>query len=230
LLHDEAQSELHVTESELAYRHQIGVPPFRAPGAAIEFGFVAFLQLAARMTGARVVPLRARLRHAAPSDPTRHYAWFGPQLQFSASEDELVLARRDLERKALATDATLSRIVEAHADAALARLPSPGDLRARVRVQIHALLADGTPTIETLSRRLGTSRRSLQRHLEALGTSFAAELDGARHELALRYLADTRVSAQETAFLLGFSDVTAFSRAFQRWTGQTPQKFRRRTG
>jgi len=228
LLHDEAQSTLHVTEHEAVYRHQIGAPPFRAPASAIEFGFVAFLQLAARMTGARVLPIRTRLKHAAPSDTARHRAWFGPNLEFSASVDELVLAKTDLERRALATDVTLSRIVEAHADAALARLPSPDDVRARVRVQIHQLLADGAPTIETVCTRLGVSRRTLQRHLEALGTSFAAELDDARHELALRYLADAHVSAQETAFLLGFSDVSAFSRAFQRWTGQTLQKFRRR--
>jgi AraC-like DNA-binding protein len=230
LLHDEAQSALELTEREAVYRHQIGAPPFRAPAPAIEFGFVAFLQLAARMTGARLLPKRVRLKHAAPRDPARHYAWFGPQLEFSAREDELVLARDDLERKALVTDATLSRIVQAHADAALARLPTTCDLRARVRAQIRELLADGTPTMATLCARLGLSRRTLQRHLEALGTSFAAELDDTRRELALDYLADARVSVQDTAFSLGFSDVTAFCRAFQRWTGQTPHKFRRRAG
>jgi AraC-like DNA-binding protein len=72
--------------------------------------------------------------------------------------------------------------------------------------------------------------RTLRRRLEALGTSFAAELDGARHEHSLCYLADERVSVQDPAFLLGFSDVTAFCRAFQRWTGHTPHKFRRRAG
>ncbi len=230
LLHDEAQSELVLNESEAVYRHQIGAPPFRAPAAAIEFGFVAFLQLAARMTGARLAPLRVRLKHEAPRDAARHRAWFGPGLEFSAHVDELVLAASDLERKALGTDPALSRIVEAHADAALARLPAASDLRARVRALIFELLTDGTPTIEGVCTRLALSRRTLQRQLEALGTSFAAELDGARHELALRYLADARVSAQETAFLLGFSDVTAFHRAFQRWTGQTPQKFRKRAG
>lgn len=180
------------------------------------------------MTGARVRPLRVRLKHAAPRDTARHREWFGPRLEFSASEDELVLARADLDRTALAPDPTLSRIVQAHADAALARLPDRGDLRARVRALILELLAEGTPTIETLTARLGFSRRTLQRHLEGLGTTFAKELDGARHALALGYLAD-RVSVQDTAFLLGFSDVSAFHRAFQRWTGQTPQKWRAAT-
>jgi AraC-like DNA-binding protein len=226
LLHDEAQSELRVSPSEASYRHQIGPPPFRAPAAAIEFGFVSFLQLARRMTGTPIVPKRMRLRHAAPRDTSRHASWFGSELVFSAPDDELVLDRADLDRAVLGADPTLSRIVEAHAAAALARLPERSELRARVRAQIHELLRDGTPSIEALCARLNLSRRTLQRHLAVAGTSFAEELDRSRHELALRYLADARISLQETAFLLGFSDVSAFHRAFQRWTGQAPGSFR----
>ena len=230
LLHDEAQSELRVSGSEASYRHQIGPPPFRAPAAAIEFGFVSFLQLARRMTGATVVPQRMRLRHAAPRDTTRHREWFGSQLEFSASDDELVLDRADLDRHVLGADPTLSRIVEAHAAAALARLPERSELRARVRAHIHELLRDGAPSVDAVCERLKLPRRTLQRHLAAAGTSFAEELDGSRHELSLRYLADPRISLQETAFLLGFSDVSAFHRAFQRWTGQTPASFRGKLG
>jgi AraC-like DNA-binding protein len=226
LLHDEAESELRVSANEASYRHQIGAPPFRAPAAAIEFGFITFLQLARRMTGVTVVPSRMRLRHAAPRDASRHRAWFGPALEFSASEDELVLDRADLDRKVLDADPALAKILEAHAMAALARLPESSELRARVRAQIHELLRGGTPSLEAVCERLKLSRRTLQRHLSSGGTSFAEELDGARHALALRYLSDPRISLQEAAFLLGFSDVTAFHRAFQRWTGQTPSRFR----
>jgi AraC-like DNA-binding protein len=226
LLHDEAQSELRLSPTEAVYRHQVGAPPFRAPTAALEFGFVSFLQLARRMTGVAIVPKRVRLAHAAPRDRTRHRAWFGPDLEFSATDDELVLDRADLDRAVLGADPMLSRIVEAHATAALARLPERSELRARVRAQIHDLLRDGTPSVEALCQRLRLSRRTLQRHLGAAGTSFAEELDRSRHELSLRYLADARISLQEAAFLLGFADATAFHRAFQRWTGQTPTSFR----
>lgn len=230
LLHDEAQSELITNDAETAYRHQIGRPPFRAPSAAIEFGFLSFLQLARRLTGAAIVPRRLLLRHAAPRDVIRHQACFGPGLVFSADADELVLDRASLELPVRGSDPTLARIVEGHAEAALARLPASNALGARVRAQINELLVGGTPSVEAVSERLRLSRRTLQRQLSAAGTSFAEELDHARHALSLRYLADARISLQETAFLLGFSEASAFHRAFVRWTGQTPANFRRKTG
>jgi AraC-like DNA-binding protein len=71
------------------------------------------------------------------------------------------------------------------------------------------------------------SARTLDRRLRAEGTSFRAVLDGFRHELAERLLRDRRVSLGEAAFLLGFSDPSAFHRSFKRWTGRTPHAFRR---
>jgi len=230
LLHDDARSQLFASRDEARYRHQIGEPPFRAPSAALEFGFLAFLQLARRLTGQPVVPRRMLFRHAAPRDTTRHRAWFGEGLTFSADVDELVLARSTLDLAVLGADPTLARIVEAHAEAALSRLPSTSDVAARVRAQINELLASGTPSIESVCLRLRLSRRTLQRQLSAAGTSFAAELDQARHQLSLRYLADPRISLQEAAFLLGFSEASAFHRAFVRWTGQTPRSFRGQAG
>jgi AraC-like DNA-binding protein len=90
-------------------------------------------------------------------------------------------------------------------------------------------LRQGTPSVESVCQRLRVSRRTLQRQLSAVGSSFVLELDSARHQLALRYLADPRVSLQETAFLLGFSEASSFHRAFLRWTGETPNGWRRRT-
>lgn len=230
LLHDEAQSELLTSDTEVAYRHQIGKPPFRAPSAAIEFGFLTFLQLAGRLTGSALVPRRVLLRHAGPGNVTRHRALFGPGVVFSADADELVLDRGSLALPVLGSDPTLARIVEGHVQAALGRLPTSNALGARVRAQIHALLEAGTPSVELVSERLHLSRRTLQRQLSAAGTSFAKELDATRHELALRYLSDPRISLQEAAFLLGFSEPSAFHRAFSRWTGRTPASFRREKG
>ncbi len=150
LLHDAAESELCVGPQEASYRHQIGAPPFRAPTAAIEFGFVSFLQLARRMTGVAIVPKRMRLRHAAPRDTSRHREWFGPELHFSAAEDELVLARADLDLEVVSADPVLAKIVEAHAAAALLRLPQQQELRSLVRARIHELLPSGTPSVEAV--------------------------------------------------------------------------------
>jgi AraC-like DNA-binding protein len=74
------------------------------------------------------------------------------------------------------------------------------------------------------------SVRSLGRGLAAEGTSYRELLDQLRRETAARHLADDRVAIAEVAFLLGFADLSAFYRAFKRWTGRTPAEFRRDPG
>jgi AraC-like DNA-binding protein len=73
------------------------------------------------------------------------------------------------------------------------------------------------------------SVRTLNRALAAEGTSYRAVLKQMRGEMASRHLANPRMPLGEIAFLLGFSDVTAFHRAFRRWTGQTPAQWRERS-
>src|SRR6266849_6551672 len=79
-----------------------------------------------------------------------------------------------------------------------------------------------------LARRLATTPRTLQRRLARAGTSFDALRDDARKQAAELYLADTTLTITEVAYLLGYSEPTAFHRAFKRWRGTTPQAFRLR--
>jgi AraC-like DNA-binding protein len=71
------------------------------------------------------------------------------------------------------------------------------------------------------------SRQTLFRQLKAEGTTFEAVLDEMRHRLALQYLRGKKVSVNEAAYLVGFSEPAAFSRAFKRWTGISPRETRR---
>ena len=82
------------------------------------------------------------------------------------------------------------------------------------------------PSIEALAHNLAISIRHLQRELQAKGTSYQQLLDATRKELALRYLKKPNVTVHDVAFLLGFSEPSAFHRAFKRWTGQTPRTYR----
>jgi AraC-like DNA-binding protein len=107
----------------------------------------------------------------------------------------------------------------------LARFPDQHGLDARLRQAICDELRLGQLSLETVAKRLGTPPRTLQRRLRQEGTSFAEMADRLRRDLAERYLRDRRLSVAETAFLVGFSDVSAFHRAFVRWTGKTPRTF-----
>ena len=82
--------------------------------------------------------------------------------------------------------------------------------------------------IDAVARRLATTPRTLQRRLARARTSFEALCDDARKEAAQTYLADTTLTIAEVTYLLGYSEPTAFHRAFRRWHGTTPQAFRAR--
>jgi AraC-like DNA-binding protein len=225
LLHDQARSELIYGEREAVYRHQVGALPERAPRHAIEFGFATFARFAQRATGKPLLPSRVRFQHSAPRDLSQHRAVFGPHLEFERDTDELAYELPALELPLLTADASLQEVVESHARSLLAHFPDQHGLDARLRAAICAELRLGTLSLDSVARRLGTPPRTLQRRLRTEGTSFAAMVDSLRRDLAERYLRDRRLSIQEAAFLLGFSDVSAFHRAFVRWTGLTPRRF-----
>jgi AraC-like DNA-binding protein len=82
--------------------------------------------------------------------------------------------------------------------------------------------------VETIAARLGISRQTLFRKLKAEGATYEKVLDELRHQLAVDYLSGKKVSVKQTAYLVGFSDAAAFSRAFKRWTGTGPREMRAR--
>jgi AraC-like DNA-binding protein len=87
-------------------------------------------------------------------------------------------------------------------------------------------LREGEPGISSVAEALATSERSLQRRLQAEGSSFRDVVDEARHKLALPYLGDPNLSLTDVAYLLGYSEGAAFTRAFKRWTGLAPSMAR----
>jgi AraC-like DNA-binding protein len=88
------------------------------------------------------------------------------------------------------------------------------------------VLHKGEVGMDGIAAALGVSRQTLFRRLKAEGVTFAAVLDDLRRRLALSYLAERRVSVNEAAYLTGFSEPAAFSRAFKRWTGASPSTVR----
>jgi AraC-like DNA-binding protein len=115
-------------------------------------------------------------------------------------------------------------ILSAHADELLKRLERTKSTRGRVESLLMPILHTGDADMITIARKLGLSRQRLFRKLKLEGVTFAKVLDELRHTLALHYLRSRKVSVNETAYLVGFSDPAAFSRAFKRWTGYNPSK------
>jgi AraC-like DNA-binding protein len=112
------------------------------------------------------------------------------------------------------------------ADVLLEELKNSKTVRGRVESLLLPLLHTGEVGIETIARKMDTSRQTLYRNLKAEGVTFEKVLDELRHRMALHYLAGKRISVTETAYLVGFSDSSTFSRAFKRWTGTRPRSVR----
>jgi len=117
-------------------------------------------------------------------------------------------------------------VLSERADALLKELESSKTVRGRVESLLLPVLHKGDIGMDAIAAKLAVSRQTLFRKLKAEGTTFEKVLDELRHRLALNYLSGKKVSVNETAYLVGFSDPAAFSRAFKRWTGSSPRDVR----
>lgn len=112
-------------------------------------------------------------------------------------------------------------------DRLLHELEQAGTVRARIEELVLRQLHAGPPNMENVARRMGISRATLFRRLREEGATFDRLVDELRKRMALEYLAGDRVSVKEAAYLTGFSEAAAFTRAFRRWTGVSPRRFKR---
>jgi AraC-like DNA-binding protein len=113
-----------------------------------------------------------------------------------------------------------------HADALLAQLQASKTVRGRIEALLMPVLHTGEAGMDMVAAKLAVSRQTLYRQLKEEGVTFEQVLDALRCRLATQYLRSRKVSVNETAYLVGFSDPAAFSRAFKRWTGQPPSAAR----
>lgn len=149
-------------------------------------------------------------------------------IRFNADATRLVLRASLLDCLLRAPNPGLFDYLGRHATALQQKVQVGTPLSARVRELIAAQIRSGEPAPTAVARTLALSERTLQRRLQGEGTNFAALVDDVRTELARLYLSDDKLAIFEVAFLLGYSEPSAFNRAFKRWTGQSPSQFRGR--
>jgi AraC-like DNA-binding protein len=167
------------------------------------------------------------LRQPAPADATPWTTVFHAPVRFGATTDRLCFASDEWRKPTVGADAALARLLEDHARLLAVRPPRAAGFAAAVQQAITAAPRIGGSAPD-VARALNVSVRTLQRRLVETGTTFREVSDGVRGRLAEGYLADRAVSISEVAFLLGFSEQSSFNRAFRRWTGESPGRWRRR--
>ncbi|HVU52194.1 MAG TPA: AraC family transcriptional regulator [Polyangia bacterium] len=213
--------------------HSLSRPGVVQSRHAAEFTLASLVVVGAQMSAAPLAPVAVELRHPAPDAAARaaHLRLFGIAPRYDRAVNALELTGEAAARPVRTADPLLSRVVVRHAEALLAERPAATETTAgSVRRILTRLLGDDEAgcSLAAVSASLHMSERSLQRRLADEGVTFDALLDELRRELALRYLADEKVAIAEIAYLLGYSEPSAFHRAFKRWTGTTPAEARQR--
>ena len=104
------------------------------------------------------------------------------------------------------------------------------DVQSQVYYRLLEDLSNGEPSMEAMAEKLNVSVRSLQRKLREQGSSYKQLVDDVRKDLAMQYIEQRHMPIGEISYLLGFSHVSNFSRAFKRWSGRSPGDWREQLG
>jgi AraC-like DNA-binding protein len=167
--------------------------------------------------------------HAAPLDRAEYDRILQAPVVFESDANALVGDEDWLTLRSPLPSRYVFGILSERADDLLKSLQSSKSTRGRVQTLLMPMLHAGDPSIDAIASRMGLNHQSLIALLKAEGASFEKVLDELRHKMALEYLNAKKVSVNEIAYLVGFSETPTFSRAFMRWTGCTPGEYAGRT-
>ncbi|MBT6145535.1 MAG: AraC family transcriptional regulator [Gemmatimonadetes bacterium] len=172
-------------------------------------------------------PRAVYLKHEGPASTVAHERYFNCSVQFGSDEDALWVSSNALSRPNHLADDGISRFLLSHLDAEIEPVETES-VETLVQRALTRSLSEGVPRMEHVARSLGMSERTLHRRLSERGLSYKAVTETTRQQLAQNLLHQSRYSLAEVAFLTGFSEQSAFNRAFRRWAGQTPTTYRKK--
>ena len=171
-------------------------------------------------------PTRVELTHNQHPCLLRYEKFFGCRVELNCPAPLLSLSLAEAARTLRSGDEYLAQFHDAIMEDYVSRLSEIRLIRS-VQKFLARYLPDGPVTLEMTARELGMSTRKLQRELRREGTTYQELLNRTRRDLAKRYVRDRRLDLTEVAFILGFADLSTFSRSFKRWTGTSPSRYRK---
>ena len=200
-------------------------PATGVPFESIDALVGAQLRMCRSLIGRDFSPRRIELRRPRPATIDDFERLFRAPLLFGAAQNRLVLDGASIELPLDGANPDLALRADAIALQYLARIERD-NIQARVREVLMQRLQCAEPSQDEVAEQLCMSARTLQRKLGETGTTYKEILDGTRRSLALSYLRAPHHSLSEITYLLGFSSGSSFTRAFRRWTGQSPSNWR----
>lgn len=218
--------QVHVSEAELVLEPTQGTPEARRVIATYATG-VILSRLQASL-GERLVPRKLELVASAGSVETgRLTAWIGASASYGRAAVRVVFRPETWRRPLAGAQPALGFLLARYADDRIEQRKLDEDPLAEIRAAIRVEQETGEPSIGRVARRLGMTERTLQRRLAECDVTFRQLLGEQRKERAKLLLGQRKLAIGEVAYALGYSEQTAFARAFRRWTGVTPNDYRR---
>ena len=179
-----------------------------------------------RLATEPVDPIEVTFRHRAPASLVEHSRILGPAVRFEQPHNAVVYRSATLATTFISADPALLEVFEGDARRRLQALATRDGVSGRVLTFLGQRLKGAVPPLAEVASELAMSERSIQRSLGEEQTSYRQLVDEVRKNLAIEHLSRPGTSATDVAFLLGFSEPSAFTRAFRRWTGAAPTEFR----
>ena len=195
------------------------------PPEAIDGTMAMIVHMCRLNCGSDFKPLSVNFVHSEPSCSEQFFDYFKSEVYFNKSRDNILFSLADIDKQLPGSNPHLASLNEKVLTKYLSSLHKDHIIH-RVKACITDMLQSGSVASDAVAKMLGLSERSLQRRLNEEGTTFLALKDEVRKELSLNYVRDINIDLVEIAFLLGYSDQSAFSRSFKRMTGKSPSEVR----
>ena len=203
----------------------VGIPR-RLNWHQIEFSFVTFIRACREITKRHLTANHVRFVHRR-NLTFEISSFFGSDVEFGADVDQVTFSRSILDIAVVSADPYLNNLlIKQYEDVLAHRKLNRNAFALTVENTIVPLLPHGKANATDVARKLGMSQRTLARRLASEGLTFVGMLQELRVDLAKQDLADQDLSISKIAWLLGYQDVSSFTHAFKRWTGNTPRAIR----
>jgi len=170
-------------------------------------------------------PISVNFVHSEPSCSEQYFDYFKSEVRFDKPRDSILFSLADIDKQLPGSNPHLASLNEEVITKYLSGLDNDNIIH-RVKACIADMLQSGSVASDAVAKKLGLSERSLQRRLQEERTTFMTIKDEVRKELSHNYVRDSKIGISEIAFLLGYSDQSAFSRSFKRMTGMSPSEVR----
>ncbi|MFM0288906.1 AraC family transcriptional regulator [Paraburkholderia megapolitana] len=197
------------------------------PPALAQLIMTTRVRMSRLLIGRETAPVDVDFQFATPQDPDAYQRFFGGRVNFAAAQTKLMFPASYLEAPVIMASAEMARVIGARAEAQIRQLTDdePEFMRQLKAMLTQGLAIDSIRAVD-IAQRMGISSRTLHRRLSECAYVFRDVLDDVRRERAESYLASSQHSLAEVAFMLGYTEQSAFQHAFKRWTGITPQRYR----